>query len=83
MSRYAGKFTSRLVSDDPQVRLGQQVRHHRKRMELTLRDVAKETGLGIATLSLIERGKVDCRYSTLRKLAQAFGLTLRELTLED
>lgn len=40
---------------------------------------AKEAGLRVDTLSLLERGKSQPRMPTLFKLAEAFGVSVEEL----
>jgi transcriptional regulator with XRE-family HTH domain len=54
----------------------------RKRRGLSLRKLAERSGVHYVSLAKIEAGKLDPRLSTLRKLAQALGVTLSELAGE-
>ena len=42
-------------------------------------DLAKAAGLPVRTIGRIERGEVDVRLSTLRRVAKAFGIHIKEL----
>jgi transcriptional regulator with XRE-family HTH domain len=61
-----------------QVRL----REWRLRRLLTQEDLAKKSGLGVNTIIRIEQGQ-GARISTLRKLADALGVTPDQLLGED
>ena len=55
----------------------------RRRAGLTQEELAEKAGVGIATIARIETGDIDApRVSTLRKLASALGIEVRDL-LED
>ncbi|MBZ0121268.1 MAG: helix-turn-helix transcriptional regulator [Sandaracinaceae bacterium] len=64
---------------DLQVRLGRRCRAVRQRRKLSLMDVVKNHDLSLSHLQKIERGALDPRLSTLKKLADAYGVTLSTL----
>jgi len=59
-----------------------QLRQIRERKALSQRDLAQRAGVGEATISRIEQGRVRPRPSTLRKLAAALGVAPEKLTAE-
>jgi transcriptional regulator with XRE-family HTH domain len=56
---------------DPVVQVGQRLREVRIERGLTIRDLAKESGLNVNTLSMIENGKNSPSLGTLRQLSFA------------
>lgn len=69
------------MASDPdfQKRLGKACRRLREARGLSLMDVVKNHDITLSHLQKIERGALDPRASTLRKLADAYGVTLSEL----
>lgn len=69
------------MASDPdfQKRLGKARRRLREARGLSLMDVVKNHDITLSHLQKIERGALDPRASTLRKLADAYGVTLSEL----
>ena len=65
--------------DDLRVRLGQRCRELRNRRGLSLTDVVKIEEISLSHLQKIERGVLDPRLSTLKKLADAYGVSLSTL----
>jgi transcriptional regulator with XRE-family HTH domain len=63
---------------------GEKVRDTRRRAKLTQGELAKKSGVGIASIVRIEREQLDTapRLSTLRKLAKVLGVRPAEL-LDD
>jgi transcriptional regulator with XRE-family HTH domain len=55
----------------------------REKREKTLRALAKESGVGLATLVRLEAGTFDPRLSTLRKLANALNVSVCVLLGEE
>lgn len=55
-------------------RLGQLLAIHRKRKNYTLVQLSSETGIGVSTLSDIERGLKWPRISNIKKLSAVFGV---------
>lgn len=60
-------------------RLGERVLAIRKQRGFMLREVAEKTGVSIAMLSMIERGRSNPSIGTLHALAGAFGVRMSEL----
>jgi transcriptional regulator with XRE-family HTH domain len=56
-----------------------QLRQIREGKGVSLRALAKMSGVGLATLSRLEAGQFDPRLNTLRKLASALAVTVSEL----
>jgi transcriptional regulator with XRE-family HTH domain len=56
-----------------------QLRQIREGKGVSLRALAKLSGVGLATLSRLEAGQFDPRLNTLRRLALALGVTVTEL----
>ncbi len=68
---------------DPQRALGEAVRLRRmeKGVDLTQRALADRAGITVAHLSNLEKGRVNPTWGTMRSLAAALGLSLRELAV--
>jgi DNA-binding response OmpR family regulator len=68
---------------DPEARLhqaiGEVVRSARKAQDLTLKQLARRTGLSVSLLSQIERGESSASISSLYKIARALALKMAEL----
>jgi transcriptional regulator with XRE-family HTH domain len=70
------------VNDDPDRTLdafGPRLKHLRARREITLTDLAEETGISISTLSRLEAGLRRPTLEQLLPLARVYGVTLDEL----
>jgi transcriptional regulator with XRE-family HTH domain len=60
--------------------LKEKLREERRRAGLTQGELAEKAGVGINTIVRIETGEIEePRVSTLRKLASALGLEVRDL----
>lgn len=59
------------------------IRERRERMKMTLRDLAKESGVNSGHLSSIENGKSPVTAKTAKKLAPVFGLEKWWMLIED
>jgi transcriptional regulator with XRE-family HTH domain len=59
--------------------VGPRLKHHRLRRDITLTDLAAETGISASTLSRLETGLRRPTLEQLLPLARAFGATLDEL----
>ncbi|MBW2700184.1 MAG: response regulator [Deltaproteobacteria bacterium] len=59
--------------------VGAKIRVKRKNQELTLKQVARRTGLSVSLLSQIERAESAASVSSLYKIASALGSSLEEL----
>ena len=62
--------------DRIEVAIGREVHGFRKRLNMTLRDLAHGTGLSPAMLSKIENGQAVPSLGTLQALARAFGIPM-------
>jgi DNA-binding transcriptional MerR regulator/quercetin dioxygenase-like cupin family protein len=58
---------------------GERLRRLRVRSHKTLKEVAAATGLSISFISALERGGSGASVASLRLLAEAYGVTMREL----
>src|SRR5829696_1517400 len=59
--------------------IGERLRRLRTRAHKTLKEVAQATGLSISFISALERGGSGASIASLRRLAEAYGVTMREL----
>ena len=69
----------RTASEHLSNRLGERVLAIRRQRGFILREVAERTGVSIAMLSMIERGRSNPSIGTLHALADAFGVRMSEL----
>jgi DNA-binding NtrC family response regulator len=71
------------LSKDPEADLhraiGRTIRDSRKAQELTLKQLARRTGLSVSLLSQIERAESSASISSLYKIASALRLRMAEL----
>lgn len=63
----------------PEVAPGERLRRLRIKAHKTLKEVAEATGLSISFISALERGGSGASIASLRLLAEAYGVTMREL----
>ena len=64
---------------DTRKRFGERLRKLREKQDKSLNMFAYENDLSKASVSKIERGIIDFRFSTLIQLANALGMPLSEL----
>src|SRR5437660_608811 len=71
------------LSSDPEADLhraiGRVIREARKTQELTLKQLARRTGLSVSLLSQIERAESSASISSLYEIASALRLRMSEL----
>ncbi|MBI5543000.1 MAG: response regulator [Deltaproteobacteria bacterium] len=71
------------LTGDPEARMhqaiGERVRTARKSQDLTLKQLARRTGLSVSLLSQVERAESSASISSLYKIANALGLKMSEL----
>ncbi|MCW2756911.1 MAG: helix-turn-helix family protein [Nocardioidaceae bacterium] len=67
------------MANDPLDDLGPRLRARRATRELTLAEVAEQTGISVSTLSRLESGQRRATLELLLPLARAYGATLDEL----
>lgn len=65
--------------DDPQPALGDAIRELRKKRKVTQEDLAHDAGITVGTLSLIERGKSNPAWGTVKRIAGALETTMGDL----
>jgi DNA-binding transcriptional MerR regulator/quercetin dioxygenase-like cupin family protein len=58
---------------------GKRLRHLRVKSRMMLREVSEASGLSISFISSLERGNSGASVASLRLLAEAYGVTMREL----
>lgn len=65
--------------DDLQHRFGARCRALRRRRKLSQLDMVRQFDVSLSHYQKIERGDLDVRLSTAKKLAKCFDVTLSEL----
>jgi transcriptional regulator with XRE-family HTH domain len=65
--------------DQPQPALGAAIRQLRNKRGVTQEDLAHDAGVTTGTLSLIERGKSNPAWGTVKSIAVALGVTVAEI----
>jgi len=61
------------------LKLGYKIKYERVKRRLSQLDLSLLTGLTTRTISRIECGTIDPRFSTLLKIADALGVQIKEL----
>ena len=64
---------------DPQPALGEAIRQLRNKRGLSQEDLAHAAGVTTGTVSTIERGNSNPPWGTVKRIAQALGVTIVEL----
>jgi transcriptional regulator with XRE-family HTH domain len=59
--------------------IGETIRNHRKELNLTLKQMARRTGLSVSLLSQIERAETSASISSLYKISAGLGTKIQEL----
>jgi transcriptional regulator with XRE-family HTH domain len=65
--------------DQPQPALGEAVRQLREKRGITQERLAQEAGLTVGTVSLIERGRSNPAWGTVKAIGKALGVAMCEL----
>lgn len=65
--------------DQPQPALGEAVRQLREKRGLTQERLAQDAGLTTGTISLIERGRSNPAWGTVKALADGIGVSVAAL----
>ncbi|MGV0813181.1 XRE family transcriptional regulator [Mycolicibacterium boenickei] len=63
--------------------VGGRIRQFRAARKMSLRQLADRAGISAGFLSQVERGQVNASVGTLRRLAQALGISLPDLFTDD
>jgi DNA-binding NtrC family response regulator len=83
LAAVSGALAEKGLSKDPEADLhraiGRTIREARKTQELTLKQLARRTGLSVSLLSQIERAESSASISSLYKIATALRLRMAEL----
>jgi transcriptional regulator with XRE-family HTH domain len=66
------------MANDIKRQFGLRVRKLRKKRDWKLVELSVETGLGRVFLSNLENGKHEPKLGTIKRLANAFGLTISQ-----
>lgn len=61
------------------LKLGYKIKYQRSKSDISQLDLALKTGLTTRTISRIECGTIDPKYSTLLRIAEALEIDLRDL----
>ena len=61
------------------MKLGQRLRFIRRENQLTLKELSERSGLSVPYLSDMERGVVNPSVDTLRKVAAAYNISVKDL----
>ena len=67
------------MKDDRLLQLGQKIRYERTKRGISQEDLEEISSVSRRTISEIERGNADIRYTNLYQLAEAFNLSISEL----
>ncbi len=67
------------MKDERLFQLGQKIRYERLKKGLSQEDLEEKSMVSRRTISEIERGNVDIRYTNLLQIAEALNMTLSEL----
>ena len=67
------------MKDDRLLQLGQKIRYERLKRKFSQEDLEEKYSVSRRTISEIERGNADIRYTNLYQIAEAFGLKISEL----
>jgi transcriptional regulator with XRE-family HTH domain len=65
------------------VKIGKNLRRVREERLMTQQEVATAADLNLSTVMRIENDRVEPRFSTIRRLANALGVDARELTRKE
>ncbi len=67
------------MKDDRLLQLGQKIRYERLKRKFSQEDLEEKSSVSRRTISEIERGNADIRYTNLYQIAEAFDLKISEL----
>ena len=68
-----------MMRDQFRVKLGERIKALRKRANLTQEQLAEEAGVSVNFIGNVERGESAASVKTLRRIAKALGVSLKEL----
>ncbi len=67
------------MKEEEFLKLGYKIKYERGKRKISQLDLSLKTGLTTRTLSRIECGNIDAKYSTLVKIANAFDMEICDL----
>lgn len=67
------------MKDDRLLQLGQKIRYERLKKGFSQEDLEEKSCVSRRTISEIERGNADIRYTNLYQIASALGMSVSEL----
>lgn len=67
------------MKNDRLLQLGQKIRYERLKRSLSQEDLEERSSVSRRTISEIERGNADIRYTNLYQIAEAFGISISEM----
>ncbi len=67
------------MKNEELLKLGCKIKYERIKRNLSQLDVSLSSGITTRTLSRIETGLIDPKYSTILKISKTFNLELKEL----
>lgn len=67
------------MRDDRLLQLGQKIRYERIKRGYSQEELEEKSSVSRRTISEIERGNADIRYTNLYQIAQAFGINVSDL----
>lgn len=73
------KVSANAAADETIRSVGERIRQRRKRIGMTLNDLADRTGLSVSMLSMLERGQAGASIGTLVAVSSALGVQMRDL----
>lgn len=68
-----------MMNKEDFLKLGYKIKYQRSKSGISQLDLALKTGLTTRTISRIECGSIDPKYSTLVRIAEALEIDLTEL----
>lgn len=75
--------TAEHVNGFSTIHLAGNIRHLRKRMNISQEELAQRVGLNRGNIASYENGTAEPRICSLMKLAHVFGVSISDLTLRD
>jgi transcriptional regulator with XRE-family HTH domain len=72
-----------VATDREESQVGDRIRALREMRQLSLRAVADEAGMSTSFVSQLERGRTSASIGSLRRIAQALGVSIADLFAED
>ena len=67
------------MNKDDFLKLGHKIKYERSKKNLSQLQLSLKTGLTTRTISRIECGSIDAKYSTLLKISEALGIEICKL----